>query len=82
MDNYQVIAEKLANFLPFNGNTMRAEWGYDGVYRVYSYRTVIATRNTDGNRSADFGYYSVTTSKQQGIVARVWFGKSLKDVRK
>lgn len=82
MDNYKTIEYCLAVMLPFNGNTMRAEYDASGNYNVYSYRTLIARHNTAGNRSADFSYYSVTTSKQQGIIARVWFGKSLRDFRK
>lgn len=76
MDNYKVIASKVAEFLPFNGNTMRGFWDGD-TYKVLSYSTVIATMKKP-NGYLDLwlteNRYSVTTSKHKNIVKKAWWG--------
>jgi hypothetical protein len=81
-DNYKTIATKLANREPFRGNTMSAYWDERGNYRVLSYSTEIATSYAVGGSSMEIGRYSTTTSKHQGIIARVWFGDSITAMRR
>ena len=72
MDSYKVISQKLQNREPFRGNSLWAELGSDGVYRVWSYSTKIAIAFPDGQRELDRQRYSVTTSKHQSLIARAW----------
>ena len=72
-DTYATIARKLDAIMPFdNKNSMSAK--FDGpIYKVLSYRTLIATYdNNTGERWINPDRYSVTTSRQQGLIRRVW----------
>jgi len=73
--NYSAIREMLGKFIPFEGNTMWAEWDRTGPgrYVVYSYRTPIASYDEVEQsfwRNAD--WYSPTTTKHQNIVREAW----------
>lgn len=71
-DTYSTIAAKLETLTPFdNRNSMSAEWDGD-TFVVFSYRTAIATRDLDGLTWINPERYSVTTSRQQNLVRRVW----------
>ena len=74
-DNYTQCERKAASLIPFKGNTMRGEWDErdNGTYLVYSYRTVIAKRDTlTGYTWYNDAKYSRTTSRHQGVVRRAW----------
>ena len=73
MPNYKQIEELLEDRLPFkHGRSMSADYDNQGVYRVYSYATLIATYDfVSRNWWLNETKYSVTTSKQQNILRRV-----------
>ena len=71
MDNYKTIERKLRDLEPFNGNTLTAFYVGD-VYKVYSYRTLIAEVGNMGTKVVSSAKYSVTTSRQQNLIRRVW----------
>jgi hypothetical protein len=70
MDNYKEIESKLASKTPFSGNSLTAYLEEDGEYRVYSYRTLIAT--SKGVDWLDCRKYSQTTSRHQDIIRKAW----------
>ena len=75
MDNYKAIETKLANREPFTGNSLKAYWvSMDGghEYQVISYDTVIARSKSLDNAWVNPERYSVTTSKAQNLIKRVW----------
>jgi hypothetical protein len=69
--NYKEIAESIANFWEFKGNSMSAFRSSDGCYVVKSYDTVILEVNL-GSREywLNEDNYSRTTSHHQGIIRR------------
>ena len=70
--NYKQIAELLAIRAPFNHSGTLTAYREGDEYRVLSYSTLIATYNLmDGTWWINPTKYSVTTSKQQGIIRRV-----------
>lgn len=74
MPNYKEIERVLLpNYTPFtHAHSMSAVWSGD-EYLVYSYRTLIASRNSaTGETWIDPTKYSVTTSKQQNLIRRAW----------
>lgn len=75
MDNYSDIRFKVANLIPFRGNTMTGLWitAKDGteIYRVFSYSTLIA-QTFGGSSWVDDRKFSVTTSKHQNIIRKAW----------
>jgi len=72
--NYRQIEQRLGALAPFRGNTMTGEWSSDRqTFFVWSYGTVIAEYDAaTGNAWMNHHRYSVTTSRQQNIVRRVW----------
>ena len=71
-DTYATIERKLAMLEPFdNKNSMSGRWEGD-TFVVYSYRTVIAKASRNSVRWLNGDRYSVTTSRQQGLIRRVW----------
>lgn len=80
MDNYKVIENKLRNLESFNGNSMTAKSNQTNSrfeYKIYSYNTLIAETVWDGSEGEWFTWvnpnkYSVTTSRHQNIIKRVW----------
>ena len=78
MDNYETIERKLSNRENFRGNSMHGFW--DGAtFVVFSYSTPIAWLGMlDGE--LDTRWYSATTNKHQGLVARA-LGLTLKPKR-
>ena len=71
MDNYKTIEQKLAEHLPFNGNSLTAFWDGD-TYKVFSYSTLIARVNPSGDHDIATRKYSVTTSRHQNLIRRAW----------
>ena len=70
MDNYKTIENKLAQLIPFKGNSARGIWN-GKTYEVYSYRTLIAT--ADGSvQWLDTRKYGNTTSRQQNLIKKAW----------
>ena len=68
--NYKQIELAIAGRVPFKGNSCHAY--FDGEqYRVISYSTLIAT-SEGGVVWVNPQRYSVTTSKLQNIIKRVW----------
>lgn len=77
MDSYKTIEQKLRNGETFRGNTLTGIWDSDSLtYSVYSYSTLIATKKRmPDNRISTWletRKYSVTTSKHQNLIKRVW----------
>lgn len=71
--NYSQIAKLLKVNEPFKGNSMSAVRGADGIYRVYSYSTVIGTYDIEsGAVTLNEQKYSQTTTKQQTLLRRAW----------
>jgi hypothetical protein len=71
MDNYKTIATKLANLESFRGNSLNAFY-FGGVYKVYSYTTLIAEVGNMGNKLVSENKYSVTTSRHQNLIKKAW----------
>ena len=70
--NYSILEERLARFVPFNGNSMSGAWD-DDVFFVYSYSTIIASHHSkDDTRFLNSKKYSATTTRHQNIVRRAW----------
>jgi hypothetical protein len=74
MDNYKTIEHKLNTLTPFKGNSMSGDW-YDNRFIVYSYRTPIGYSTLTGFAIED-RKYSVTTSRHQNLLRRVWGPKA------
>lgn len=71
-DTYSSIETKLKDHKKFNGNSSRGFWD-SGTYRVYSYDTEIANYNYHTKEFwIDSKRYSVTTSRLQNIIRKVW----------
>ena len=71
--NYDQISKLLKVNEPFKGNSMSAVRGADGIYRVYSYSTVIGTYDIEsGAVTLNEKKYSITTTKQQTLLRRAW----------
>lgn len=76
--SYKSMETAIKNCVPFEGNSARGVW--DGeTYKVYSYRTLIATvegsfagRDGRGEVELDTRKYSVTTSRLQNIIRRAY----------
>lgn len=71
MPNYKQVEQLLKERKPFkHTDSMHAEIDGD-TYKIYSYRTLIASYNFETEKWwIDDTRYSVTTSKQQNIVRR------------
>ena len=76
--NYQEIREAIARRQSFKGNSCKGYIDNEGVYRIISY----ATEVYNSKEGLNLTYYSVTTSKLQGIIGEAIYGKSLKELRK
>ena len=73
--NYGQIEHRLGALAPFTGNTLRGDWSEDReTFSVWSYGTIIAEYDAiTQNAWINHKRYSVTTSRHQNIVRRVWF---------
>jgi hypothetical protein len=76
--SYRAMETAIRNCVPFEGNSARGVWEGD-TYKVYSYRTLIAT--VEGSFAGRAGHgvvelntqkYSVTTSRLQNIIRRAY----------
>jgi hypothetical protein len=76
--NYQDIERAIYNYQSFRGNSCYGFRDKNKTYHVISYATEIYN-SKDG---LNLTYYSVTTSKLQGIIARAIYNKTLKQLRK
>ena len=81
MDNYRTIEQKLANREPFRGNSLWAYTTENGVYRVVSYSTTIASFIPSEASDVWVGEsgawvssdkYSTTTSRHQNLIRKAW----------
>jgi hypothetical protein len=75
--NYRQMQDAIRECKPFRGNSARGEFDtIDGVYRVYSYNTLIATITpyTMAHYTINARKYSSTTSRLQNIIRRAWQG--------
>ena len=55
----------------FDGNSVYTDTE-DGIYKVWSYQTLIFIKKGQGEVWFDNNYYSVTTSKIQNMLIRVF----------
>lgn len=76
--NYQDIKGQIRKQRGFKGNSCKGFLDLNGIYRIISYQTEVYN-SKDG---LDLTYYSVTTSKLQGIIANTIYGRTLKELRK
>ncbi len=65
-DSYRVIRRKLSSKVAFKGNTMSGTY-VDGIYTIFSYSTVIAWIDEDGDVHIPSNKYSMTTSRHQNL---------------
>ena len=70
MDNYKTIENKLADLVPFKGNSLSAYWEGE-IYKVVSYSTLIAVKQPSGRVIAS-KKYSSTTSRHQNLIKKAW----------
>ena len=73
MTSYIEMTAKIRNCEPFNGNSVTAEGNRDN-YTIYSYNTEIFNWKGTGGGLMTFNnkYYSVTTSKIQNMIIRIF----------
>jgi hypothetical protein len=76
MDSYKSIEAKLDTLTPFKGNSMSGDW-HNGRFIVWSYRTPIGYSSLTGFAIED-QKYSVTTSRHQNLLRKVWGPKAKK----
>lgn len=70
---YREIEYLLACTEPFEGNSLSAHHGSDGLYHVVSYATEIATVSPGGRvLFFDDTYFSQTTARHQGCIRRAF----------
>ncbi len=75
-DNYKTIEAKLDTLTPFEGNSMRGYWdAMSQRFLVFSYRTLIGYSTLSGFAIVE-DKYSVTTSRHQNLLRRVWGPKA------
>lgn len=82
--NYTEVRNAIRNRRAFEGNSCKGiVYLNSRVYEIYSYATLIY-RYDPLLKKEHFNsdYYSVTTSKIQGIIADAIYGRELKDIRK
>ena len=80
--NYNQIREAIARRAEFRGNSCSAKRD-NTAYRIKSYDTVIYTEaNIAFVGIFDTSYYSSTTSKLQGIIAKAIYGKTCQELRR
>ena len=75
--NYRQMQDAIRECVPFRGNSARGEFDtIDGIYRVYSYNTLIASimPYTKAHYTMNARKYSSTTSRLQNIIRRAWQG--------
>jgi hypothetical protein len=68
MTTYDQMERLIKNRTPFIGNSVHAELNSDGSYVIYSYKTVIAQIEDNGDIYFDNRYWSNTTNKIQSII--------------
>ena len=71
MTNYNDMESKILNHEAFNGSSVSAICGADGSYVVYSYWTKMLIVKYNGTIIFNNQYYSRTTRRIQGIIARL-----------
>lgn len=83
--NYDVMPDYMREYRDYTHGSSHAESSYDAnmggqVYRIWSYRTLIAVITEANNQVVylDNQYYSMTTSKLQAMIRRV-YGVNTKD---
>lgn len=69
---YATIPALLATKTPFKHGSCHAYFEDNGNYVVFSYSTLIAGTMPDGSKHLNAGKYSVTTSRLQNIIRKVW----------
>jgi hypothetical protein len=70
-DTYKTIPNKIAQLIPFKGNSARGVWN-GHIYEVYSYSTLIASKDGINRDYLNVNKYSVTTSRLQHIIKVAW----------
>ena len=73
MDNYTIIDLRLKHLNTFRGNSSWARINENNTYEVYSYNTLIATKQLDTGESwVSDERYSNTTSRIQNLIRKNW----------
>ena len=75
--NYKKINQAIYDLRSFKGNSCKGYKDKAGVYHVISYTTEIYS----SINGLSLEYYSMITSKLQGIISRVIYNKSLKQLK-
>lgn len=77
----QNTRDAIANTVDFStSGALKAETGYDGIYRVYSYAAVIATCDRYGVWTMATRKYSRTTTSHQAAVNQAFYQNEIKPV--
>ena len=76
--NYGEITLAISNRRDFKGNSCYGYIDKERIYRIVSYATEIY----NDKKGLNCQYYSPTTSKIQGMVARIIYNRTLKEMRK
>jgi hypothetical protein len=74
MQSYKEIEQRLDTLTPFKGNSMSGVW-HGNTFIVYSYKTPIGYSSLSGF-AIEERKYSVTTSRHQNLLRRVWGPKA------
>lgn len=74
-DSYRTIEAKLDTLTPFEGHSMRGDWTPEGKFIVWSYKVPIGYSTVSGF-AIDDTKYSVTTSRHQNLLRKVWGPKA------
>ena len=73
MDNYTIIDLRLRRNYTFRGNSSWSRITEDNTYEVYSYNTLVATKQLDTGESwVSDERYSNTTSRLQNLIRKNW----------
>lgn len=73
MDNYAIIDLRLRRNYTFRGSSSWSIITEDNTYEVYSYNTLIATKQLDTGESwVSDEKYSNTTSRLQNLIRKNW----------
>ena len=73
MDNYTIIDLRLRHNKTFRGNSTWSRVNENNTYEVYSYNTLIATRELETGESwVSSERYSNTTSRIQNLIRKNW----------
>jgi hypothetical protein len=73
MESYPIIELRLKHGQSFRGNSLWSRITESNTYEVYSYNTLVATKQLNTGESwVSPDKYSNTTSRGQNLIKRAW----------